>query len=74
MLCRMEDMDIEDRIFELSDVKVLPVEIVDAVVGEYEIERSAAWALVAKVRRERGTPRLARVDEALARLRRLSFI
>ncbi len=67
-------MRIEDRIFELWDEKPLGTQIAAVVAEEYRIDFDTAWALVKKVREERGTPRRLRTKEAIDRLSRISFI
>lgn len=66
-------MDIEDRIFELSDETLLPSKIVPVLLEEYDIDPDTAWDLVVKVRHERGTPNIAAAREAIAELQKLSY-
>ena len=67
-------MDIEDRIFELWDEKVLGSQIAAVIVDEYGMDFDAAMDLVVKVYRERGTPRRQRTKEAIDALSRVHFI
>jgi len=67
-------MNVEDRIFELFGDETSGVEVVDAVVAEYDMDRRAAWDLVVRVHRERGSPLLVRIEEAIAELGRISYI
>lgn len=67
-------MDIEDRIFELSGVEFDASKIFTTIVNEYGVDRETARNLYVKVHRERGTPYSVRTTEAIARLRRISFI
>lgn len=66
-------MEIEDRIFELSDEIVVGPELAEAIAREYEIDFHMAWTLVRKVRRERSTPYRVRTKEAIDRFSRISF-
>lgn len=67
-------MTIEDRIFELSGVEFDASKIITTIVDEYGVDRETARNLYVKVQRERGTPYSVRTTEAIARLRRISFI
>ncbi len=67
-------MNIEDRIFELTDVEPDGRKVVDAVVGEFGVERHVARKLYVKVRTERGTPSRVATREAIARLKEISFL
>lgn len=64
-------MDIEDRIFELLGERLVPDELLDRVVEEYGVQRSAARELTRKVIRERGTPNLAIARRHIERLRHI---
>lgn len=66
--------EIEERIFELTGQMAVGQWIVDAVIEEYGIDDRTAWDLYVKVRRERGSPNMVALREAIDRLKRLSFI
>lgn len=67
-------MSIEDRIFELSGHEPDASKVFDAVVEEYGLDRQTVRDLYVKLRIERGSPNLVAANEAIARLKRLSFL
>jgi len=67
-------MNIEDRIFELTGHEADAGKIFDAIVDEYGVDREIARRLYVKVRTERGSPSRVATKEAIARLKRISFI
>jgi hypothetical protein len=67
-------MEIEDRIFELLGKDEDAPVIVDTVAAEYGLERAQVKEVCHRVINERGTPRLARVREAIDGLGRISFV
>jgi hypothetical protein len=61
-------MDIEDRVFELLGERLTADELLDRVVDEYGVRRSAAAGVARKVISERGTPNLAAARRHIERL------